>query len=132
MRLQAILLCSALFATPLYAEPSKPLGEVSEIRESLLAVGIAYRITEKCSSLRPRYIKGFSYLNSIKNRARELGYSDSAIEAYVNSPEEKKALEDEGMRRLAEQGASGDDNEAFCQVGRSEIEKGTLVGGFLW
>lgn len=132
MRLQAILLCSLFIGTPIHAEPATPLGEVSEIRESLLAVGIAYRITEKCSSLRPRYIKGLSYLNSIKNRARDLGYSDAAIEAYVNSPVEKKALEEEGMRRLATQGAAGDDGEAFCRVGRSEMEKGTLIGGFLW
>ena len=132
MRLQAVLLCSAICAAPLYAEPTKPLGEVTEIRESLLAVGMAYRITEKCANLHPRYIKGISYLNAIKNRARELGYSDAAIEAYVNSPQEKQALEAEGMRRLAEKGASGDAGEAYCKVGRSEIEQGTLIGGFLW
>lgn len=132
MRLKALILCAIIVASPLRAEPTTPLKEVVEIRENLLAVGIAYMISEKCASIHPRLIKGVSFLYSIRSRARELGYSDTAIEAYVNSPEEKKALEIEGLRRLAEQGATADKPEAHCEVGRREIENKTLIGSFLW
>lgn len=132
MKLLALTAAAFVSASAAMAEPQTPLREVGEIRESLLAVGIALRITEKCPDIRPRYIRGITYLNTIKQRARDLGYSESTIDAFVNSEEDKKLLKTEGLRRLAAQGATGSDVVGYCNLGRREMAGKTLIGSFLW
>ncbi|MFQ6549067.1 DUF5333 domain-containing protein [Aestuariibius sp. 2305UL40-4] len=119
----------ALMAAPVAAKP--PLKDVAEVREGIIAVGIAYEISERCDDIDARLFRGISYLNQLKSRARALGYSDAEIDAYTDDEAEKDRLEGIARARLAERGASRDDEAGHCRVGRDEIAANTAVGQLL-
>lgn len=123
------ILVTVTLAGSLSARPA--LKDVAHVRDGIIAVGIAYEISERCSSLRPRLFRGLTYLNSLKNHARSLGYSEDEIDAYINDNEEKKRLEGIARAQLAALGAVVGEEETYCTVGRTQIERGNAVGYLL-
>lgn len=118
-----------LAATTAMANP--PLRDVTHVTEGIIAVGMALEISEKCDSLSARTLRGLSFLNSLKNHASDLGYSDAEIDAYVDDRTEKARLEGLARLRLSELGAVQGDAESYCRVGRAQIAQGTQVGRLL-
>lgn len=59
------------------------LRDVAVVRDGIIHVGMAYEISQKCDSLNARIFRGLGYLQSLKNHARDLGYSSEEIDAYV-------------------------------------------------
>lgn len=118
-----------LSATPAAANP--PLAEVAEISEGLIAAAIAYEIGDKCDALDARILRGISFLNGLRDRASELGYSDAEIEAFLDNREEKRRLEGVARQRLADMGGVVGDWDSYCTVGRAEIDAGTQIGRLL-
>ena len=119
----------AVMAAPAAAKP--PLKDVAEVREGIIAVGIAYEISERCDDIDARLFRGISYLNQLKSRARALGYSDAEIDAYTDDEAEKDRLEGIARARLAERGAPRGDEAGHCRVGRAEIAANSAVGQLL-
>lgn len=108
---------------------AKPaLKDVAEVREGIIAIGMAYEITQKCGSIRPRYFRAIGYLNTLKDHAKELGYSDSEIDAYTGDKTEENRLKGIARARLAELGAVSGNEASYCAVGRAEIAKNDTVG----
>ncbi|MCR8546258.1 DUF5333 domain-containing protein [Salipiger sp. P9] len=132
-KFKAVLLSAllALTALPAAATAKSSLGEVREIHDGLLAVGIADEIRNKCDSIGARMIRAYSFLGDLKARARSLGYSDDEIEDYVTSKAEKKKYRAEGEAWLRARGVTLGVAEGYCRVGREEIEKGTPIGVLL-
>ncbi|WP_353472588.1 DUF5333 domain-containing protein [Salipiger sp. H15] len=108
-----------------------PLGEVREIHDGLLAVGIADEIRNRCDTISARMLTAMSTLNTLKNRARALGYSRQEIEDYVTSKAEKKKMRAEGVAWMAKRGVAADDTAGLCRVGREEIARGSAIGALL-
>jgi len=107
------------------------LKDVAEVRDGIIVVGMAYEISEQCDSISARLFRGVLYLNSLKNRARDLGYSDEEIDAYVNDSDEKRRLEIIAREQLASLGVVQGETSTYCAVGREQIAAQTPVGQLL-
>ena len=129
MRVSAVLLGAVLLAGPAVA--LGPLKEVSAVREGLIATGMAIRIAERCDSIDARIVRGVSYLNSLRQYARDLGYSNEQIDAYIADEAEEQQLIVEAESRLAAKGAVEGQPDTFCTVGRAEIAAGSATGRLL-
>jgi len=111
------------------AASAKPaLKDVAAVREGIIATGMAYEITQKCSSISPRYFRAIGYLNTLKSHATSLGYTDSEIDAYTDDKTEENRLKGIARSRLADLGAVEGDTASFCTVGRAEIAKNSVIG----
>ena len=126
----AVSVCAGLFSGG-HAVAQQNLRDVAEVTEGLIAVGIAYEISEVCGSLEARLLRGVTYLNQLRGRARELGFSRSEIDAYIKNDAEKKHLEGIARQRLGALGATPGDAQSHCIVGRREIAQGSTIGYFL-
>lgn len=113
----------------LLAKPA--LRDVAHVRDGIITVGIAYEISQKCGSLKPRYIRGINYLEGLKSHARGLGYSNQEIDAYINDSAEKNRLEAMGRARMADMGIVEGNEASFCAVGRAEMQAGSAIGRLL-
>ncbi|NDV97887.1 DUF5333 domain-containing protein [Salipiger sp. PrR002] len=120
-----------LGALPAAAQTKPPLGEVREIHDGLLAVGLADEIRKRCDNIGARMITAMTTLNALKNRARALGYSDEEIEDYVTSKAEKKQMRADGEAYMAARGVSPKDTAGLCRVGLDEIARGSAIGRLL-
>jgi hypothetical protein len=130
MRKVLTYVCMAtLFAAPVAAKP--PLREVPAVDDALLAVGLADEIRKQCPNIAPRYFKALSFVNGLRDKAREMGYSDAEIDAYRKSPSEKVRLRAEGKTYLAANGVVEGQPDTYCALGRIEIEKSSQIGSLL-
>lgn len=120
---------AALFSTPLSAQ--QRLSDVGYVTEGLIAVGIAYEISEVCDSISPRTLRGLAYLNQLRNHAKGLGFSGAEIDAYTDDRAEQDRLEGVARQRLASMGAKPGDESSHCAVGQAEINKGSTIGYLL-
>lgn len=113
----------------LLAKPA--LKDVAQVREGIIAVGIAYEISENCGSLSPRYIRGWQYLEGLKKVARDLGYNRREIDAYIDDSDEKRRLEAIARERMAAMGVVAGDEASHCAVGLAEMRAQSVIGRLL-
>lgn len=107
------------------------LKDVAKIRDGIIYAGMAYEISEQCPSISARLFRGIGYLNSLKNHASELGYSDAEIDAYIDDDAEKDRLEALARQQLTSMGAVSGDPASYCAVGRAQMDANTRVGWLL-
>ena len=122
-------LLTVMLATPLAAQT--PLRDVAKVRDGIIFVGMAYEISEQCDELSARLFRGLGYLNSLRSHARELGYSEAEIEAYIDDRAERDRLEAIARTALADLGVVDNDADSYCAVGRAQIAANTRVGWLL-
>jgi len=127
IRRTAFALC--LVAAPAAANP--PLAQQAEISEGLIAAAIAYEIGDKCDSLDARLLRGIAFLNGLRSRASDLGYSDAEIDAYMDDRAEKRRLEAVARQRLRDLGGVEGDWDSYCAVGRDQMAAGSQIGQLL-
>jgi uncharacterized membrane protein len=125
----AVLVAATGFIGSLSAQSA--LKDVQRVRDGIIHVGMAYEISRKCGSLRPRKFRGISFLQSLKNYAHELGYSDAEVDAYINDDAEEDRLEAIARQQLAHLGVVEGNEATYCAVGLSQISGNTRVGWLL-
>ncbi len=111
------------------AEPA--LKDVAHVREGLIATGMAVELSNRCSSISPRRIRGINYLFSLRKHAFDLGFSRAEVDAYTNDKTEENRLIVIAYGRLQDLGATVGDEASYCAVGRAEIAKGSAIGRLL-
>lgn len=121
----------SVIATAGAAQTKPALKDVTYVREGLITTGIAIEIGKKCTTISPRYFRGISYLNALKNHAAGLGYSAAEIDAYTSDKAEENRLKEVARARLAEMGAIAGEGASYCAVGQAEIAKNSPVGRLL-
>lgn len=124
-----VLLATVSIAGNLSAESS--LKDEPAVRDGIIDVGIAYEISQQCSSIRARTLRGITYLQSLRTTARDLGYSDAEIDAFIDSRAEKRRLEGLARAQLATLGAVDGQPDTYCTVGRAQMAANTRVGWLL-
>ncbi|PUB19080.1 DUF5333 domain-containing protein [Yoonia sediminilitoris] len=107
------------------------LRDVARVRDGIIQVGMAYEISEQCSSISARLLRGLSFLQELKSYAKSQGFSDAEIEAYVDDRAEKRKLERIARQQLAALGAVDGRPATYCRVGRNQIAQNTRVGWML-
>lgn len=130
MRTPLALILMVALAIP--AIGKTPLRENSTINNQLLVVGLANEIRKRCDSISGRLLKGASKLRSIQKQAIAQGYSKDEIRTYVESDVEKDRMKEIGRVWLANRGASPEEPDTMCRVGREEIAKNSSIGGLLY
>jgi hypothetical protein len=127
--IMVVLLATVSFAGNLSAQSG--LRDEPAVRDGIIQVGMAYEISQNCTTLRARTLRGITYLQSLRGTARDLGYTDAEIDAYIADRAEKRRLEGLARAQLAELGASPDDPDTYCTVGRAQMAANTRVGWLL-
>ncbi len=119
----------ALIAAPALA--LEPINTEQHINHTLLQGFIADKIDDNCDSLSGRKFQALMELNSLRNYALDKGYSSAEVKAFVTSKTEKARGKAEAVDWLHAQGAMDGDQASFCQIGRDEIAKDSLIGQLL-
>lgn len=127
----SVLGASLMLGAPGAALAKPSLGQVAPIRDGLIAVAIAYEISEVCPSIKARKVAGVSYLLGLKSKARKLGYSNAEIDAFTDSKAEQDRLERLARAALTKMGGQPGNAESHCAVGRAEMAKGSVIGRLL-
>lgn len=120
-----------LAAMTLPADARASLQSDTTIENGLVIVATGKMLYKGCDNITPRRIKAFSFARSLQLRARELGYSDAEIDAYLDSDTDKARVKSKARAYLKKQGADLSDPVSLCSVGASEIQSETSVGKFL-
>lgn len=126
-----VLAASLVMAGGAYADAKPPLREVKEIDDNLLWVGIAHEISKKCDEIDARTLKGLTYLNSLRRKAREMGYTHQEIEEYHSSKAEKARVRAKGEAYVKSKGLDPENAEDLCALGHAEIARNSTIGIFL-
>ena len=107
------------------------LKDEAQVRDGIIAVGMAYELSEQCDDVSARLFRGLGYLQSLKGTARDLGYSDAQIDAYIDDDAEKDRLEGIARAQLVSLGVVEGDAATYCSVARAQMDANTRVGWLL-
>lgn len=129
-RLLIAMLCALCLPTTA-PQAAHPLSEVAEIDDGLMAIAIADEMRRRCDGVQPRYWRAFQTLRQLEARARDLGFSDAQIEAYVTSDAEKARMREKATAWLAERSVDVADTDAFCGYARRAIDAENAIGRLL-
>ena len=124
-------LSASLAAGAAAAQNPPPLNEEPHINASLFAVAVGEIIVKKCDSITPRYLVVITKAKALERYARDLGYTETEVEAFLDDKAEEKRIRKAANEYLAAQGVVKGDKESYCAAGRAEIEKGTLTGAMM-
>lgn len=128
MKLLTLAIFVALAAP---AEARVKLQDDKTIEDGLQVVAIAKLLYRGCDNITPRRIKAFSFARSLQSRARDLGYSDAEIDAYLDSDTDKARVKGKARAYLKARGVDFKTSAKLCSVGATEIRAETSVGQFL-
>ena len=126
----AISLIIFFIVTPVNA--LTPLDEEEHINHSLISAGIADQIRKNCSSVYARMLRALIRAKELEQYARDLGYSEPDVRAFLKSPVERQRVQAAIDSFLVENGVVPGQEATYCSLGRAEIAKGSLVGQLLW
>ncbi len=118
-----------MIATVAVAKPA--LRDVPSVDGALLAVGLADEIRKQCPNISARYIKALRFVNGVRDKALNMGYSDAEIDADRKSGAEKSRFKAEGKSYLAANGVQVGNPQSYCTLGRAEIKKSSQIGALL-
>lgn len=124
--LLGLLVISASAAAP------TPLSQEEHINNTLISAGIADQIRKNCSSVNARFLRVLTKAKALEQYARDLGYTEPEVRAFLKSPVERARVKGEIETFLAENGVVQGKEATYCSLGRAEIAKGSLVGQLLW
>ena len=116
-------------ATPALA--LEPLNQEKHINDSLIAGQAGDILRKTCPSISAKMFTVLGKLNALEDYAREKGYSEAEVKAFLKDKTEKKRIKAAAKDYLKAAGAVEGDVESYCKVGRDEIAKGTLTGSLL-
>lgn len=130
LALSVVLALATVFSAG-HLSAQTALKDVAKVRDGIIFVGMAYEISEKCDSINARLFRGLGYLESLRSHARDLGYSEAEIDAYINDEAEKDRLEGIARAQLAQLGVVPGQEASYCAVGRAQMDANTRVGWLL-
>lgn len=128
-RLLPIALIGALLASP--AAALEPLSQEKYINDRLIAARIADRVRRTCPTIDGRILYAYGEARKLKSYARNKGYSNAQIDAFLDSKPDKKRIYAVAEDYLTRKGAKPGDAQSFCAIGRQEIANKTIIGSLL-
>lgn len=131
-RIQSIAL-AVLVGTGASAAQEKPasIREITEVDHALILLEAGYRIQRNCDRIKPRMLRSYNFAKSLQKKARDAGFSDDEIEAYVEDKAEKERVKQLAMRYLVSKGLDPEVPETYCTVGDYEIGRNSQIGVLL-
>ena len=129
MRLTTTALILGLTATA--AAAKAPLRDVPEIDNPMFSVAMALEISNKCSDISPRTIKGVAFLWDLASKAKSMGYTKAEIDDYRKSEAEKARMRAKGEAYMRTKGLDPKKTEDLCKLGQMEMAANSQIGAFL-
>ncbi|WP_410216772.1 DUF5333 domain-containing protein [Paracoccus sp. (in: a-proteobacteria)] len=109
----------------------EPLAQETYINDRLVQARVADLLRRGCPSISARMVKAFSEARALKRYARDKGYSEAQIDAFLDSREERKRIYALADRYMVEKGVVNGQPDTFCRLGRDEIARQTVAGSLL-
>ncbi|TCP58639.1 hypothetical protein EV663_11919 [Rhodovulum bhavnagarense] len=118
-------------ATAATGAPLPPLREDPHVWNSLFAAAVGDEIRRNCPTISARLFRAIRAMGALESYARDQGYSDAQIEAFLDSDEERALMRRARDAYLDKHGVRSGDAESYCRLGREEIARNTLTGSLL-
>jgi Family of unknown function (DUF5333) len=130
--MRAVTIATTLFlaAKPVLAEDLPPLPDNPTVTERLMSARVADRIRKECGELSARIVYAFGEARELKRWALKQGYTEEAVEAFLDDKEQRKRIYALAEEYLTANGAT--DAAGFCALGKDEIDKKSYIGSFLY
>lgn len=122
MKPVGLFLFAALLGATTAQAQSSP-GQVTSVTEGLISAGMAIELGDKCSDVSVRMVRGLGFLQSLKSRLKEAGFTEAEIDAYIDDDAEKDRLEAIARDRLAQLGVIEGEAESYCRVAQGQISR---------
>ena len=108
-----------------------PLSLEGHVNDSLVQARVADVLRKGCPTLDARLVRAFSEARKLKRYALDQGYSESQIDAFLDSRDERRRIYAEADRYMVAKGVVNGQPETFCRLGRQEIAQGSIAGSLL-
>ena len=131
MKMKAILaamLCSLAVSA---AANETPINQNQRVMDGFYTIGTADIIRTTCPRIDARMVRALMYLGSLERYAKDQGYTDDEIDAFLDDDIEEDRLRARIVTDLAARGVPAGDVEAHCRVGLEEIAADSPVGRLL-
>lgn len=128
------LFAAAIAASVLNVAPAlalEPLAQEKYINDRLIAARIADRIRRECPAYNARMVYAYGQARALKSYARNKGYSEAQIDAFLDSKDDKRRIYAVAEDYLTRRGAVKGDAQSFCRVGAQEFANNSYVATFL-
>jgi len=111
------------------AEVNETLRNTPEIYNGLFTAALIKHVVDTCPSVTPPgRMARVSYFLTLYNRARNLGYSRSQIEAFVEDKQEQARLKGIVEGHLQREGVEPGDESSVCAYARAQIAERSALG----
>jgi hypothetical protein len=130
MKRMMILALMLGMASPVLAQPS--LSDNTYINDRLIQARVADRIRKECPSISARFAYALSQARALKQYARDQGYSEDEIDAFLESKPDKKRVKAAAEAYLAANGVVDGNAQSFCALGVKEIANKTVAGSLIY
>lgn len=131
MRIMSIAILAVFLASSALADDTRvPLNEDVHLENGLLLVSASNQLRGRCDEVSLRFFRSLSFMQSLQSHARDLGYLDDEIDAYLKDKTEKARVKARARRYLESLGADFDDDATFCAVVRQEIATDHGIGPY--
>lgn len=128
-RLSALLLAVMIAVPGLASGDGKvPLPTEEHINTQLIAAQAGDILRHTCPQIHARMFVVWDKMFMLRNYALEAGYSEAEVKKFLSDPVQKARVQAAAKDYLETRGAKPGDVESYCQVGRDEVAKGTLLG----
>lgn len=127
--LRPLIAAALLAATP--AAAVEPLSHNAYVNDRLVQARVADLVRRGCPSIDARIIRAFSEARKLKRYALDQGYTETQIDAFLDSREDRKRIYAAADRYMVERGVVNGQPETFCRLGRDEIARQTVAGSLL-
>lgn len=125
-----LLIAAALMAaTP--AAALEPLSAEPYVNDRLVQARVADLVRRGCPSIDARLVRAFNEARALKRYARDKGYSETQIDDFLDSREERARIYAQADRYMVERGVVNGEPQTFCRLGRDEIAQQTVAGSLL-
>lgn len=131
IRVLSPLLFTAILALPALAQPM-PLAEEPHINEQLIAAQAGDILRKTCPTISARMFVVWGKATALEDYARAAGYTEDEVNLFLKDKVQKARVKAAAMDYLTAAGVMEGDVESYCQAGRDEIAKQSLVGSLLW
>ena len=129
--MRKIVLTALLMGLTTPAMALQPLHKDPKVVGGFYTIGFADEIRKRCDTIEPRIFRAIGYLRSLERYAKNAGYTSEDIDELQDNKAEKERLKARIRADLAKRGATPENPEGYCTVGREEIAKGSAAGRLL-
>ncbi len=108
-----------------------PLSQNKRVMDGFYTIGTADIIRKTCPRINARMVRALMLLGSLERYAKDQGYSEDEIDAFLDDDAEEDRLRARIVSDLQKRGVPPGDVEAHCRVGLEEIAADSPVGRLL-